>query len=148
MNTNPNTNPKDNIRPFPSSDAPQQLRDIAETSAKQSKETFEKIGAATTEAAEVMTNCASTALKGIHEYNSKLAEFTQTNTKSAVEFVQSLAAVKSPSEFVRVSTEHAKLQLETMAEQAKELAALTQQVAQTTAEPIKAGLAKAFNRAA
>jgi phasin len=109
---------------------------------------LEKIGAATTEAAEMMTNCASTALKGMQEYNSKLAEFTQANTKSAVEFVQSLAGVKSPSEFVQISTEHTKHQLETMTEQLKELAALSQQVTLTTAEPIKAGMAKVFNRAA
>ena len=132
----------------PSADAPQQLREMAETGAKQSKETLEKMNAATTDAAEMMTNCASTALKGIQEYNSKLAEFTQANTKSAVEFVQSLAGVKSPAEFVQVSTEHAKHQLETMTEQAKELAALTQQVTLTTTEPIKTGLAKVFNRAA
>ena len=148
MNTNPNTNPKTTPTRSPSTDAPQQLREMAETSAKQSKETFDKIGAATTEAAEMMTNCASTALKGMQEYNSKLAEFTQTNTKSTVEFVQSLAGVKSPSEFVQISTEHAKHQLETMTEQAKELAALTQQVTLTTAEPIKTGLAKVFSRAA
>jgi hypothetical protein len=35
-----------------------------------------------------------------------------------------------------------------MTEQAKELATLTQQVTLSTAEPIKTGLAKAFNRAA
>ncbi len=143
-----NTNTKPTPARSPSTDAPQQLREMAETGAKQSKETLEKISAATTEAAEMMTNCASTALKGMQEYNSKLAEFTQANTKSAVEFVQNLAGVKSPSEFVQISTEHAKHQLETMTEQLKELAALTQQVTLTTAEPIKAGMAKVFNRAA
>src|SRR5689334_24309418 len=91
MNTNPKTTPTRS----PSPDAPQQLRDMAETGAKQSKETFDKISVATTEAAEMMTNCASTALKGMQEYNSKLAEFTQANTKSSVEFVQSLAGVRS-----------------------------------------------------
>ena len=129
-------------------DSTQQLRAMAETGAKQSKEAFEQIGAATTEVAEAMTNCCSTALKGMQDYNSKLAEFTQTNAKSVVEFVQRLAGVKTPSEFIQVSTEHAKHQLETMTEQAKELAALTQKVTLTTAEPIKAGLAKVFNRAA
>lgn len=129
-------------------DVPQQLRDVAETGAKHSKEAFDKIGAATTEVTEAVTNCCSTALKGLQEYNSKLAEFTQTNTKSNFEFIQSLAAVKSPSEFVQVSTEHAKHQLEALAEQVKELTELTQQVTLTTAEPLKTGFAKAFSRAA
>ena len=94
-----NTNPKTTSARSPSPDAPQQLREMAETSAKQSKETLEKIGAATTEAAEMMTNCASTALKGMQEYNSKLAEFTQANTKSAFEFFQTLAGVIVPACF-------------------------------------------------
>lgn len=143
-----NTNTKTTSVRSPNTDATQQFREVTETGAKQSKETFEKIGAATTEAAEVMANVCSTALKGLQDYNSKLAEFTQTNTKSAFEFVQSLAGVKSPSEFVQVSTEHAKHQLETIAEQTKQLAELTQQVTLTTAEPIKTGFAKVFSRAA
>jgi phasin len=143
-----NTNTKTTSARSPNTDATQQFREVTETGAKQSKETFEKIGAATTEAAEVMTNVCSTALKGLQDYNSKLAEFTQTNTKSAFEFVQSLAGVKSPSEFVQVSTEHAKHQFETMAEQTKQLAVLTQQVTLTTAEPIKTGFARVFSRAA
>jgi phasin len=143
-----NTNTKTTSARSPNTEAAQQFRDVAETGAKQSKETFEKIGAATTAAAEVMTNFCSTALKGVQDYNSKLAEFTQTNTKSAFEFVQSLAGVKSPSEFVQVSTDHAKHQLETMAEQAKQLAELTQHVTLTTAEPLKTSFAKVFSRAA
>jgi phasin len=144
MSTTTNTKPTRST----TTDVPQQLRDVAETGAKHSKEAFDKIGAATTEVTEAVTNCCSTALKGLQEYNSKLAEFTQTNTKSNFEFIQSLTAVKSPSEFIQVSTEHAKHQLETMAEQAKELAELTQQVTLTTAEPLKTGFAKAFSRAA
>jgi phasin len=144
MSTTTNTKPTRST----TTDVPQQLRDVAETGAKHSKEAFDKVGAATTEVTEAVTNCCSTALKGIQEYNSKLAEFTQTNTKSNFEFIQSLTAVKSPSEFIQVSTEHAKHQLETMAEQAKELAELTQQVTLTTAEPLKTGFAKAFSRAA
>jgi len=142
------TNTKTTSARSATTDVPQQMRDVAETGAKHSKEAFDKIGAATTEVTEAVTNCCSTALKGIQEYNSKFAEFTQTNTKSNFEFMQSLVAVKSPTEFVQLSTEHAKHQLEAMAEQAKELAELTQQVTLTTAEPLKTGFAKAFSRAA
>lgn len=129
-------------------DVTQQLRAMAETGAKQSKEAFEKISAATTETAEVMTNCCTTALKGIQEYNGKFVEFTQANTKSAVEFVQSVAGVKSPSEFAQVSTEYARRQLETIAEQTKVLAELTQHTTRATTEPLKTGFAKVLSRAA
>jgi phasin len=129
-------------------DATRQLRDMAETGAKQSKEVFEKVSVATTNTAEMMTNFCSTALKGIQDYNSKLVEFAQENTKTALEFVQSLSVAKSPSECVEVSTEHARHQLETMAEQTKQLAMLTQHITIANAEPLKTGLVKAFNRAA
>ena len=95
-----------------------------------------------------MTNCCSTALKGMQDYNSKVVEFTQANTKSYVEFVQKLAGVKSPSEFFEVSTDHGRYQLETVAEQAKQLAELAQKVTLATAEPLKTGFAKAYNHAA
>jgi phasin len=132
----------------PTNDSTQQLRAMAETGAKQSKEAFEQIGAATTEAAEAMTNCCSTALKGIQDYNGKLFEFAQANTKSTLEFVQSLAGVKSPSEFAQVSTEHARQQLEMIADQTKQLAELAQHVTLAAAEPLKTSFAKVLGRAA
>jgi phasin len=144
MNTN--ANPKSSSSS--NTNAPQQLRGMTEKGVERSREAFETIGAATTEAAEVMKNCCSTALKGMQDYNSKVVEFTQANTKSYVEFVQKLASVKSPSEFLEVSTEHGRYQLETVAEQAKQLADLAQKVTLATAEPLKTGIAKAYNHAA
>ncbi len=131
-----------------SANVTQQFRDATETTAERSKEVFETIGAATTEAADVMKNCCSTALKGMQDYNSKLIEFSQANTKSYVEFVQKLAGVKSPSEFVEIATDHGRSQLETVAEQAKQLAELAQKVTLATAEPLKTGFAKAYSHAA
>jgi phasin len=126
----------------------QQLRDATDTSAERSKEVFATIGAATTEAAEAMKNCCSTALRGMQDYNSKVVDFTQANTKSYVEFVQKLAGVKSPSEFFEVSTDHGRHQVETVSEQAKQLAELVQEVTLSIAEPLKKGFARAYNHAA
>ena len=135
-----------NIKPkSASTNATQQVRGMTENGAEQSREVLETIGAAT---AEVMKNSCSTALKGLQDYNRKVIEFTQANTKSYVEFVQKLAGVKSPSEFFEVSTEHGRYQLETVAEQAKQLAELAQKATLATAEPLKTGFAKAHNRAA
>jgi phasin len=141
MNTN--TKPRS-----PNTDASQHLRDMTETGAQQSKAVFEKIAAATNEAAEVMTNCCSTALNGMQEYNSKLIEFTQANAKSHVEFLQKVAGVKSPTEFLELSTSHNRSQLDRLADQAKQLTELTKQVTLAAAEPVKTGLAKVYNRAA
>jgi phasin len=126
-----------------STDAPEQFRDMAEKGATQTKEAFEKMSAATGQAADVMKNCYSTAVKGAQDYNNKLIEFTQANTKVAFDFAQRMAGVKSPSEFIELSTEFAQKQLTMLNEQTKELAAVAQQVTLATAEPLKTGFTKA-----
>jgi phasin len=109
------------------------------TATKPAKETYEKIGAATTEAADVIIkNTYSTTVKGAQDYNNKLIEFTQANTNAAYDFVQKLSGVKSPSVFVELSTEHARKQFETLTEQTKQLAALAQKVMLATTEPLVA----------
>jgi len=121
----------------------QQHRDTMEKATESSREAFETIGAATNEAANVMKTSCSTALQGMQDYNSKVVEFTQANAKSYVEFVQRLAGVKSPSEFIEGSNEHVHHQLTTMTEQAKQLTALAQQMFLSTTEPLKTSFAKA-----
>ena len=132
MDTNPKTKSK--------TDASEQFRDMAENGATQSKEAFEQMSAATGRAADVMQNCYSAAVKGMQDYNNKLLEFTHANTKAAFDFAQRMSGVKSPSEFVELSTEHAQQQLTTLTEQTKELAALAQQMTLATAEPLRTPL--------
>ena len=127
----------------PKSASQVQFRDTIAAGAERSKEVLGTFSTATNEAAHAVQDCCSTALKGMQDYSGKVAEFTQANIKSYVEFVQKLAGVKSPSEFVDVSTSHTRYQLETLAEQSKQLAALAQQVTLDAVEPLKTGFAKA-----
>ena len=119
-----------------------QVPDIIEPTAEWSEEALEAMGTATNEAAEAMQSSFSTALKGIQEYNGKIVEFTQANTQSHIEFVQRLAGVKSPLEFVEIFNDHSRRLLATLAEQAKELAALVQEIAGSATEPLKTGFEK------
>ena len=135
MDTNPKTKSK--------TDATEQFRDMTEKGATQSKEAFERMSAATAQTADAMKNCYSTAVKGIQDYNSKLIEFTDANTKTAVDFAQRMSGVKSPSEFFQLSTDLAQQQLETLTKQTQQLAALAQQVTLATTEPLKTGFTKA-----
>ena len=131
-----NTNPKTKSR----TDAPEQFREMAEKGATQSKEAFEKMSATTGRAADVMQNCYSAAVKGMQDYNNKLLEFAHANTKAAFDFAQRMSGVKSPSEFVELSTEHAQHQLTILTEQTKQLAALAQQMTVATAKPLRTPL--------
>jgi phasin len=133
---------------FQKTSEPQAFSDMAQKGAAQTKQTYERMSAATTEAADLMKASCSTALKGARDYNNKFMEFAHTNTNAAFDFVQELYGMKSPSDFMELATEHARTQTAALTEQTKELAALAQKVALATTEPLKAGVAEAFNQAA
>ena len=127
-------------------DATQPFRATAENGSAQVKESFERMSAATAEATAQIKDSYSTALKGAQDYNAKFFEFAQNNTKAAIEFVQKLSGVKSPSDFIELSTDHSRKQFETLTEQTKELAALAQKVTLATIEPLKTGVIRAFGQ--
>jgi phasin len=129
-------------------DATQASRATAENGSAQAKEAFEKMSAATAEATALIKNSYSTAVKGAQDYNTKVIEFANANTEAAFAFAQKLFGVKSPTDFIALSTEHSRKQFETLTEQTKELAALAQKVTLATAEPLKMGVTKAFGHAA
>ena len=127
-------------------DATQAFRATAENGSAQAKEAFEKMSAATAEATDLIKNSYSTAVKGAQDYNTKVIEFAQANTEATLDFVQKLSGVKSPSDFIELSTDHSRKQFETLTEQTKELAALAQKVTLATVEPLKTGVTKAFGQ--
>ena len=127
-------------------DATQAFRATAENGSAQVKQSFERMSAATAEATAQIKDSYSTALKGAQDYNAKFFEFAQNNTKAAIEFVQKLSGVKSPSDFIELSTDHSRKQFETLTEQTKELATLAQKVTLATVEPLKTGVTKAFGQ--
>src|SRR5512142_2138980 len=81
-------------------DATQAFRATAEKGSAQAKEAFEKMSGATAEATALIKDSYSTAVRGAQDYNTKFIEFAQNNTKAAIDFVQKLSGVKSPSDFI------------------------------------------------
>jgi phasin len=146
MDTNKTTSAKP--AGFQKTSESQAFGEMAQNGAAQGKQVYEKMSAATAEAADLMKASCSTALTGARDYNNKFMEFAHTNTNAAFDFVQELYGVKSPSEFMELATEHARTQTTALTAQTKELAALAQKAALATTEPLKAGVAKAFNQSA
>jgi len=132
----------------PMTDAPQALRAMTEAGTAQAKEAYGKVSAATAEATDLIRKSCSTAVEGARAYNDKLLAFAQANSKVAFDFSHKLLGVKSPSEFMQLSSEHARKQFEILTDQTKELAALAQQVTLVTTEPLKTGVTKAFTHTA
>ena len=124
------------------------FRDTAEKGMTQAKEMHEKMNTATTEAADLIRNSYSTAVKGMQDYNNKIIEFARANSNAAFDFVQKMSGMNSSSVFVELWAEHLRKQVETLTEQTKQLAALAQKATLATMEPIKTGVAEALNHAA
>ena len=88
------------------------------------------------------------AATGAAEYNRKVIENARANVNATFDHAVALFGAKSLSEVIEVSTARARKQFEAVAEQTKELAALAQKVTTETAEPVKAGITKAFKKVA
>jgi phasin len=133
---------------MPKMEIPAAFRELAEKGVSQAKENYEKMRTAAEEATGLMEGTYATASKGASEYGSKMIEAARTNTNAAFDFASELMSAKSFSDFVEVSTAHARKQFEVLTAQTKELAALAQKVATETAEPVKESVTKAFKKVA
>jgi len=133
---------------IPKIEMPAAFREFAERGVAQCKDTYEKMKAAAEEATDVLETTYSTASKGASDYGLKVIEAARTNTNAAFDYAGELLAAKTLSEVVELSSAHARKSFETMTAQTKELGALAQKVATETAEPIKAGMNKAFTKVA
>ena len=142
--------PKFEIPKFdmPKMEVPAAFREFAEKGVAQSKEAYEKFKVAAEENTEMLETVYTTASKGATDYGLKTIEIARTNTDAMFNFIEAMFGVKSPSEFVELSTKHARTQFETLTGQSKELAGLAQKVATETAEPIKDSVTKAFKKVA
>jgi phasin len=131
---------------LPKMEVPAAFREIAEKSVSQAKENYEKLKAVAEEATDVMEETYATATKGSTEYGLKLIDAARLNTNAAFDFFSEFITVKSLSEALELSTAHARKQFETVTGQTKELTAIAQKLATDTAEPVKAGVTKAFSK--
>jgi len=114
--------------------------------AKKPADVHEKMSDAT-EAAHLIKDSYSTALKGAQDYNNKLLEFAQSNSDTAFEFAQRILRAESASELAELSNA-AREQSAILTEQTKELAALVQRITLASTEILKGRATKAFQHAA
>ena len=132
---------------MPKMEMPAEFREITDKGVASARDTCAKAKVASEEAADLLKNTYATVAKAATDYNLKFIEIFRTNTRAAFDYAHELLGVKSPSEFIELSTAHARKQYDIVSAQNKELCALSQKVATEAAEPIKPGVSKAFNRA-
>jgi phasin len=106
----------------------EQIRRTAEQSVEKTKVIYEKLKAAAEEATSSVETSLSTISKGVSEINMKALDAIKANSDAQFAFVKALLSTKTIAEAITLQGEHAKTQFETMNTQAKEIAALIQQV--------------------
>jgi phasin len=132
---------------LPNMEMPEAFREMAEKGVEQTRDAYAKAKVASEEAADLLENTYEAAAKRATDYSRKLIEITRTNTRAAFDYVHELLGVKSPSEFIELSTAQMRNQFEIVSGQNKELCTLAQEMATEAAGPIKTSVSKALNKA-
>lgn len=70
----------------------------------------------------------SSAAKAAEDYRSRMFQFMKANLNMMLEYAERLATVKTPTEFVELSMNHARKQFDTIATQTNELRTLAQKL--------------------
>jgi len=140
--------PKFEIPKFdlPNMEMPEAFREMSEKGIAHAKDAYAKAKVASEEAADLLQNTYATVAKGATDYNLKLIEIARTNTRAAFDYAHELLGVKSPSEFIELSTAQMRKQFDIASGQNEELCALAQQVAAEATKPIKTGMFRALNK--
>jgi phasin len=132
---------------IPKMEVPAAFRELSDKGIAQAREAYEKAKSATEQATDQLKDMYTTAAKGATAYNLKVIDIARTNTKTAFDNANELLGAKSPSEFVMLSSAHARKQFEAMTAQTKELTELAQKVTtEIAANDWRQGDSKAPNK--
>jgi phasin len=131
---------------LPHMEMPEAFREMAEKGVEQTRDAYAKAKVVSEEAVDLLQNTYEAAANRATDYNRKLIEITRANTRAAFDYVHELLSVKSPSEFIQVSTAQMRKQFEIVSNQNKELCALAQEIATEAAGTIKTSVSKAVNK--
>lgn len=83
---------------------------------------------------------------GTREFNMKMLDLFRANTNAGFEHLQSLFAVKTLPEALKLQQDFAKTQIEALQANSKEVVELAKKVATDVAEPVKASIVLPFKR--
>ena len=119
-------------------------RNFAQKATTYTKDAMEKSKTAAEETTKVMEQSYMTASKGAVDFNLQLIDIAQANMNAAFDFARELSQVKSPSEFLELSTAHARKQVESFTEQTRHLTTLAQKTTTEVTQPLQTAGAKNF----
>lgn len=118
--------------PMKSFEVPADMRKFAEQSVVQAREAFDGFISNAHQAVNDMEGRAHAARAGAMDVGGRAMSFAERNMTAAFEFAQKLVQARDVGEILRLQTDYVKAQINTLNEQAKELAEATAKVAKDT----------------
>lgn len=132
---------------MPKMELPAEFGEMTDKGVAQVRDNYAKAKVASEEASDLLQTTYATVAKGATAYNLKAFEIARTNSRAALDYAHELMGVKSPAEFIELSTAHMRKQFDIASAQNKELCTVAQEMATDAAEQIKTGMSKTFNKA-
>jgi phasin len=123
-------------------------RKIARQSAAFGNAVSEDFKATAEETTAVLEETYSSVATGVADFHRQWIEIVRFNTNSTLDFVQRLFGVKSPAEFLELSSAHFRTQFETFAEQSRHLTGMAQKLTTDAVEPLQAGMTSTLSKKA
>jgi phasin len=123
-------------------------REFARQGAAFAKDVSENSAATAEETTTALEKTYSAVATGAADFHHQWIEIVRFNTNSTLDFVQQLLGVRSPAEFLELSSAHFRKQFETFAEQSKHLTGMAQKMTTHAVEPLQAGVKSALSKTA
>ena len=123
-------------------------REFARQGAAIAKDVSENTTATAEETTTALEKAYSTVATGAADFHHQWIEIVRFNTNSTLDFVQQLFSVKSPAEFLELSSAHFRTQFETFTEQSRHLTGMAQKLTTDAVEPLQAGMKSALSKTA
>lgn len=128
---------------FDATKATDQVRDFAEKTVAQSKDAYAKMKDSAEGAQKSFEENVKVAQAASSEVALKAIAALRTNADAGISHLEALVSVKSFSDFVELQTAFFRKQAEAVADQAKDLQAVTTAAAEKVSAPVKAAFEKA-----
>ncbi len=100
---------------------PAEMRNVAEQSVVQARQAFDGFMSAAQKAMSQWEEQTAAAQAGAKDTGEKIMGFAERNVSTSFEFAQRLVRARDVEEMMRLQTEFVRSQMETLAEQAKEI---------------------------
>lgn len=132
------------MKPF--SDMQEKVRANAEKGIEQLRTHYASLKGNAESATDKLEESVAAAHAGTREFNMKVVDLFRAQTSAGFEHMQSLFAVKTVADAVKLQQDFAKAQVEALQVQSKELAEIAKKVATDVVEPVKATMVLSFKR--